>query len=132
MLPLLDTGGANRGRAAYNNEGKKHAMKKEVLMVALASAMAGATAADFTPAQPQAPLHNAGESRNNYIVLSAISDSVAPNDVLGAETKLASQVSLAIADGYKPLGGVSLTTGGGRAFVAQAMAAPNGCVGNCR
>ncbi|HEP6431463.1 TPA: DUF1737 domain-containing protein [Burkholderia cenocepacia] len=107
-------------------------MKKTILLIALASAMMGATAAEVTSARAQIPVHNVGESRNSYIILSAVSNSVAPNDVLAAESHLASQVSLAIADGYKPLGGVSLAIGGGRAFVSQAVSAPNGCVGKCR
>ncbi|MCA8050694.1 hypothetical protein [Burkholderia arboris] len=107
-------------------------MKNLILSIAFASAMASATAADVASTQAQIPVHNAGESRNNYIILSAVSNSVAPNDVLGAETALANQVSLAIAGGYKPLGGLSLAIGGGRAYVSQAMAAPNGCVGKCR
>lgn len=89
-------------------------MKKLILLLALASLTGGAMAAE-----PPAT-----ESHNGYIIISAQSDSLGPDDVFRAESKLAEQVSLAMGKGYRPVGGVSLMSGGGRAFAAQAMAAP--------
>ncbi|WP_321944043.1 PH domain-containing protein [Paraburkholderia tropica] len=73
----------------------------------------------------QAGAHNSGESKNSYVILSAASPSVAQDDVLLAEKTLADKVSMAMRKGYLPIGGVSLMNGGGRAYVAQAITAPN-------
>ncbi|KWU26283.1 DUF1737 domain-containing protein [Burkholderia cenocepacia] len=107
-------------------------MKKRILLLSFAASIAGTLAASVALSQPQVPAHQANEDCNNYVILSVASRSLAPSDLEVAERKLAAQVSTSMSDGYQPLGGVSLAAGGGQAFIAQAMAAPNRSLGNCR